>query len=81
MIVEGTLGNVLACRGDMSEASLLGTVAAWSRRYCPIVFAGDERHAAELAWRYLAGQVKEARKVVQVTSSVFNQNVSTSTAS
>ena len=48
----------------MTEASLLGTVAAWTRRYCPIIFAGDERHAADLAWRYLAGQITEARKIV-----------------
>lgn len=52
----------------MSEASIIGTVAAWSRRFCPILFAGDERRAAELAWRYLAGQVHEAHKVVKVTA-------------
>jgi DNA excision repair protein ERCC-4 len=65
IIVEGTLGNVLSCRGDMTEASLLGTVAAWTRRYCPIIFAGSERYAAELAWRYLAGQVTDAARIVR----------------
>jgi len=68
VVVEGTLGNVLAARGDMSEASLIGTVAAWTRRYCPILFAGSERLAAELAWRYLAGQIHESHKIVKATS-------------
>ena len=49
VIVEGTLLDCIRARGGLSEASLLGTVAAWSRRFCPILFAGTERHAAELA--------------------------------
>jgi ERCC4-type nuclease len=69
VIIEGTLGNVLAARGDMTEASIIGTVAAWSRRYCPIIFAGDECTAAALAWRFLAGQVNEAHKIVHAVES------------
>jgi ERCC4-type nuclease len=67
IIIEGTLGNVLAARGDMTEASIIGTIAAWTRRYCPIIFAGDERHAAELTWRFLAGQITEAHRIVKAT--------------
>lgn len=55
IIVEGTLLDCIRDRGGLSEASLVGTVAAWSRRFCSIVFAGTERNAAELAWRYLVG--------------------------
>jgi ERCC4-type nuclease len=69
VVVEGTLGNVLAARGDMTEASLLGTVAAWTRRYCPVILAGDERTAAILAWRFLAGQITEAHKIVRAVES------------
>ena len=65
IIVEGTFADCIESRGGFSEASLFGTVAAWSRRYAPIIFAGSERHAAELTWRFLAGQVTEARRIVQ----------------
>ena len=64
VIVEGTLLDCIRARGGLSEASLIGTVAAWSRRFCPIIFAGTEQHAAELAWRFLAGQVTESRRVI-----------------
>lgn len=70
VIVEGTLWDCLDNRGGLSEASLLGTVAAWSRRFCPIIFAGTERHAAELAWRYLAGQISEAQRLVKAATPV-----------
>jgi ERCC4-type nuclease len=65
VIVEGTLADCISARGDMTEASLIGTVAAWSRRYCPILFAGDERTAADLCLRFLAGQLVEAERVVK----------------
>jgi DNA excision repair protein ERCC-4 len=65
IIVEGSLLDCIHGRGGLSEASLLGTTAAWSRRFAPILFAGSERLAAELCWRYLAGQVSEARRIVR----------------
>jgi ERCC4-type nuclease len=72
VIVEGTLADCIQARCDMTEASLLGTVAAWTRRYCPIIFAGDERTAAELAWRYMAGQVSEARRITRAVEQEAN---------
>ena len=68
VIVEGTLLECIHNCGGLSEASLLGTVAAWSRRYCPIIFAGSERYAAELAWRFLAGQINEAQRLIRCVS-------------
>ncbi len=68
IIVEGTFADCIAARGDMALPSLIGTVAAWTRRYCPIIFAGDERTAAALCWRYLAGQITEAHKIVKATT-------------
>ncbi len=70
VVVEGSLFDCIDGSGGLSEASLIGTVAAWTRRYCPIIFAGDERHAAVLAWRYLAGQVSEALKIVRAASAL-----------
>jgi ERCC4-type nuclease len=72
VIVEGTLADCITARGDMTEASLIGTVAAWTRRFCPIVFAGDERTAAELAWRFLSGQVNEARRITRAVEQEAN---------
>jgi ERCC4-type nuclease len=69
VVVEGTLLDCLRNRGGLSEPSLIGTVAAWSRRYCPILFAGTERHAAELAFRFLAGQITEAHRIIRATAS------------
>ena len=68
VIVEGTLSDCIRARGGLSEASLLGTVAAWSRRFCPILFAGTERHATELAYRFLAGQITEGQRIVKATA-------------
>jgi len=65
VIVEGTLLDCIRARGGLSEASLLGTVAAWTRRYCPITFAGSEKYAAELALRYLSGQIAESHRVIK----------------
>lgn len=68
VIVEGTLLDCIRARGGLSEASLLGTVAAWSRRFCPILFAGTERHAAELAFRFLVGQITEGQRIVKAAT-------------
>ena len=70
VIVEASLLDCIRARGGLTEASLLGTVAAWSRRYCPILFAGSERLAAELAWRYLAGQINEGHRIVKAVAAV-----------
>jgi DNA excision repair protein ERCC-4 len=69
IIVEGSLLDCIHGRGGLSEASLIGTIAAWSRRYCPVIFAGDERTAATLAWRFLVGQIAEAHKIVRAVES------------
>jgi DNA excision repair protein ERCC-4 len=68
VIVEGTLLDCIRNRGGLTEASLLGTVAAWSRRFCPILFAGTERHAAELAFRFLVGQITEGQRIVKAAT-------------
>jgi DNA excision repair protein ERCC-4 len=75
IIVEGSLKDCIHSRGGLSEASLFGTVAAWTRRYCPILFAGDEVHAAGLCWRFLAGQVNEAHRIVRTIEGIIHHGV------
>ena len=48
----------VAARGIHHNA-VVGTLAAWTRRYCPFVFCGSERLAADFAFRFLAGQLRE----------------------
>jgi ERCC4-type nuclease len=43
VVVEGSLPDVLASRRQMSEASVIGTLAAWQRRYAGFFFAGASR--------------------------------------
>ena len=65
IIVEGSLPDVNARKGGMSEASLLGTIAAFSRRGIQIIFAGSERMAALIAWRLLSQPIAEANRLVK----------------
>jgi DNA excision repair protein ERCC-4 len=49
VVVEGSLQDVLAARRQMSEPSVIGTLAAWQRRYTDIFVAGSVKLAAESA--------------------------------
>ena len=62
VVVEGSLEDVLASRRQMSEASLIGTLAAWQRRFTGFFFAGTIKTAAEFSFRFLAGQVAEIER-------------------
>lgn len=62
VIVEGSLPDVLAAGRGLSHESIVGTVAAWSVRYCPFLFAGSVNLAAELCWRALAAQVRDIHR-------------------
>jgi ERCC4-type nuclease len=65
VVVEGGFSDVLAARRQMSEASVIGTLAAWQRRYTGFFFAGNIKVAAEFSFRFLAGQVAEIERVYQ----------------
>jgi hypothetical protein len=64
VIVEGSLTGVLTAatvQRGFNVASVLGTLAAWTRRYrCPFVFAETDKLAADFAWRFLTGPLREA---------------------
>lgn len=65
IIVSCSLEDCIRLRGGLFEASIFGSIAAWTRRGAPVLFAGGEKQAAELTWRYLHGQYTEARRIVQ----------------
>ena len=62
VVVEGSLPDLLLAARGMTEASVIGTLAAWERRYCGFVFAGSVRLAALFAWRFLRGQAAEVER-------------------
>jgi ERCC4-type nuclease len=68
VVIEGGLQDVLAARRQMSEASVIGTLAAWTLRFCPFVFCGSQREAANFAFRLLAAQVRDAERVAKAIS-------------
>ena len=47
----------MATRGIHHNA-VVGTLATWTRRYCPFVFCGSDRLAADFAFRFLVGQLR-----------------------
>jgi len=62
VVVESSLPEVLrACRG-MSEQSVIGTLAAWERRFCGFFFAGSISTAAAFSFRFLRGQAAEIQR-------------------
>lgn len=64
IVVEASLPDVLRLRGGLSVPAILGTIAAWSRRFCPVIFAGNTELAAEVALRFLHQPTDEARRFV-----------------
>ena len=73
IIVEGSFGDVLNAnhaRGQLSPNAILGSVAAWTRQGAPVLFAGSVRCAAELAYAFLAGQVREIERASKALARV-----------
>lgn len=69
VVCDGSMADLL-CEarrrgGGMSDASIIGTLAAWQRRYCPFFFAGSVRVAAEFTERLLRGQINEAQRTAK----------------
>lgn len=59
IIVEATLADLLRNAGGIHPNAIVGSLAAWTRRGAPVILAGSPREAAEFAWRYLLGAVKD----------------------
>ena len=72
IVCDGSMADLL-CEarrrgGGVSDASIIGTLAAWQRRYCPVFMAGSPRIAAEFCERYLRGQIKESERTAKAIS-------------
>jgi hypothetical protein len=65
VVIEGTLADVCAASRGISHNAITGTLAAWTLRYCPFVFAGSVQAAAEFAFRLLAAQVRDAERMAK----------------
>ena len=68
IIVEGDLRDVILQARGVNHNSIMATVATWTRRYGPILFAGGQHGAADLAYRFLAGQVREIERAAKAIS-------------
>jgi DNA excision repair protein ERCC-4 len=62
VVVEGSLSDVAVAARGIHHNAVVGTLAAWSFRFCPFVFAGTERLAADFAFRLLASQLRAERR-------------------
>jgi DNA excision repair protein ERCC-4 len=62
VIVESDVGNVWAhtYRSSIAPASVMGSVAAWTVRHVPILFASDRKGACDLALRLLRQAAAQA---------------------
>ena len=56
IVVEGTLADVLAQSRGIHPSAIIGTLAAWQRRYSPICFAGNVETAAKIAESFYLGR-------------------------
>lgn len=59
VIMEGSFNDLLVAARGMHPNSVVGTIASWTVRFCPFVFAGDRAHAANFAFRSLGAQVRD----------------------
>jgi ERCC4-type nuclease len=58
VVVEGDLRDVIEAAPGIKPAAVIGSLAAWTGRYCPFVFAGSVRAAADFSFRALSAQVR-----------------------
>ena len=62
VVVEGSLADVVAAGRGLHHNAITGTLASWTLRYCPFVFAGSGRIAADFAFRLLAAQIRDIER-------------------
>ena len=68
VVIEGALADVCAASRGISHNAIVGTLAAWTLRYCPFVFAGSAQAAADFAFRILAAQVRDGERMAKAIS-------------
>ena len=68
LVREGTLADVCAASRGISHNAVVGTLAAWTLRYCPFAFCGSQREAADFSFRSLAAQARDAERTAKAIS-------------
>ncbi|MBV9008590.1 MAG: hypothetical protein JO354_05390 [Verrucomicrobia bacterium] len=66
VIVEGTLCELLDAPSGIHNNAIIGTLAAWQRRYAPFCFAGNISTAARIGEAFLCGQVREIQRAAKL---------------
>lgn len=64
VVIEGTLEQLIAEAPRIRPTAILGTLAAWSRRFGAPVFCGSRELAAAFAFRALIQPYHEARRSI-----------------
>ena len=72
VVIEGSLDDLIRQArifGSLHPNVIIGTLAAWQRRYAPFMFAGSQQMAAEFALRFLFQPLKEAARLIHKVES------------
>ena len=65
VVIEGSLSDVVVAARGIHVNAVIGTIAAWTLRYCPFILAGSERLAADFSCRFLASQLRSIERVTR----------------
>jgi DNA excision repair protein ERCC-4 len=65
VLIEGSLSDVAIAARGVHHNAVLGSIASWTLRFCPFVFAGSQRLAADFAFRFLASQLPSEERRAQ----------------
>ena len=65
VVCEGSLADVCVAGRGMNHNAITGTLAAWTARYCPFIFAGSTAAAADFSFRALASQVRDIQRAAK----------------
>lgn len=65
VVIEGSLADVCTAARQINHNAVTGTLAAWSARFCPFIFAGTTAAAADFAFRALASQIREIQRTAK----------------
>ena len=68
VVCEGGITDVMIAARGLHRNAIVGTVASWTIRYCPIVFAGTVAAAADFAFRALSAQVRDIERAAKSIS-------------
>ena len=68
VVCEGSITDVMLAARGLHRNAIVGTVASWTIRYCPIVFAGTVAAAADFAFRGLSAQVRDIERAAKSIS-------------